>query len=238
MNEIVVSCGVRLPQTLIAAVAIYLFRLSGASDIILSLPVTNRAGESRKIPGMTSNVLPLRLTLQPGRRFTEIVGLVATEIRKVLNHRRYMKEDIYREFQALGMSFGPSVNVMAFDSDIDFAGLPTKVQSLTTGAPPELSFTFRYRPMGRQGLSFRIGGSSSSYSSDELKAHHSRFRTLLQSAAANHTRPIGVLDLLAPAERQQILTDWIANAHPLPEATLPLLFERQVEEPRMPSPWS
>ena len=229
LNEIVVSCGVRLPQTLIAAVAIYLFRLSGASDVILSLPVTNRAGESWKIPGMTSNVLPLRLTLQPGRSFTEIVGLVATEIRKVLNHRRYMKEDIYREFQALGMSFGPSVNVMAFDSDIDFAGLPTKVQSLTTGAPPELSFTFRYRPMGRQGLSFRIGGSSSSYSSDELKAHHSRFRTLLQSAAANHTRPIGVLDLLAPAERQQILTDWNATAHPLPETTLPLLFERQVE---------
>jgi non-ribosomal peptide synthetase component F len=46
--------------------------------------------------------------------------------------------------------------------------------------------------------------------------------------AANPDQPIGAVDLLSPAERRQILLEWNATAQPVPEATLPALFEAQV----------
>ena len=46
-----------LPQVIAAATAIFLHRLSGATDVVFGLPVAGRNTDSRCIPGMASNVL-------------------------------------------------------------------------------------------------------------------------------------------------------------------------------------
>ncbi|TIS71052.1 MAG: hypothetical protein E5W94_33585, partial [Mesorhizobium sp.] len=51
---------------------------------------------------------------------------------------------------------------------------------------------------------------------------------LLEVVAADPARPIGSIDLLDPAERRQLLTEWNDTAQPVPAATLPALFEAQV----------
>ena len=52
---------------------------------------------------------------------------------------------------------------------------------------------------------------------------------LLEAVVADPNQPIGRIELLAPEERRQILFEWNATAREVPQATLPALFEAQVE---------
>ena len=49
-----------------AAAAIFLHRRTGTEDVVFGLPVAARSDVSRNIPGMVSNVVPLRLAVHPG----------------------------------------------------------------------------------------------------------------------------------------------------------------------------
>jgi hypothetical protein len=67
------SAQVRLSAMLISATAIYLHRMTGQSELTLGIPVTARVGrDARRAAGMCSNILPLRLVIEPN------AGLVAT----------------------------------------------------------------------------------------------------------------------------------------------------------------
>ena len=60
-----------------------------------------------------------------------------------------------------------------------------------------------------------------------VEAMAGRLVRLLEAALAAPDRPIGSLDILAPAERHTILREWNDTAHPVPDATLPELFAAQ-----------
>ncbi|MEA3026764.1 MAG: hypothetical protein QOF91_2049, partial [Alphaproteobacteria bacterium] len=62
-----------LARVTTAVTAMFLHRLNGADDVIVGLPVASRGEASRLIPGMASNVLPLRLALRPGMPVFEVV---------------------------------------------------------------------------------------------------------------------------------------------------------------------
>ena len=93
LDMIANSAGATWKQAVIAAVSAYAYRITGASDIILTLPVLGRIGSlSRRIPGMMSNALPLRLTLHSSLSLSNLVQQVSTELRQLLQHQRYSGE--------------------------------------------------------------------------------------------------------------------------------------------------
>src|SRR5262245_50924609 len=103
-------------RLVIAGVAAYLHRLTGERDLLLALPMSARTEpELRAIPGMVSNVLPLRLTVRPSNSLSELVSLVSHEVRAMLGHSRYRGEQLARD---LGLSLrelvGPTVNAIGF----------------------------------------------------------------------------------------------------------------------------
>src|SRR5262249_12638420 len=57
------GCGATFAQAIEASVALYVHRLTGAEEVILGVPLTARLGRKmRSIPGVVSNILPLRLS--------------------------------------------------------------------------------------------------------------------------------------------------------------------------------
>ncbi|KOU43884.1 hypothetical protein ADK55_23195, partial [Streptomyces sp. WM4235] len=69
--------GVRLSRLLVAAVAAHLHRVTGAQDLVLGLPVTTRVDPgTREVPGMVSNIVPLRLGVRPDMTGTELLAEV------------------------------------------------------------------------------------------------------------------------------------------------------------------
>ena len=66
-----------LARVMTAATAMFLHRLAGADDVVIGVPVAARSADARRIPGMASNVLPLRLALQPGMT---VVGCARSDV--------------------------------------------------------------------------------------------------------------------------------------------------------------
>ena len=220
-----------LPQFIVAATALYLHRLTSAQDLVLGLPVTGRLGAvSRRTPGMLSNVLPLRLTVHPGMSLSQLIEKVAEHVRRGLLHQRYRTEDLGRDLGLLAHDqklFGNSINVMAFDHELLFAGLRTTTRNLSNGPVQDLSIVVYDRSNSNE-LRIDFEANPALYSADELASHQQRFLRLLEAIAANPGQRIGRLELLKPEERRQILVDWNDTACEVPPATLPALFEAQV----------
>lgn len=219
---------------LVAAVAAYVHRLTGAEDIILSLPLMGRLGSAAlNTPGMVMNLLPLRLRVEPAMTLAALVRQTAKEIRVLKQHQFYRHEELRRELKLVGdkqRMTGPRVNVMPFQYELDFAGSQGITHKLTTGPVDDLAVNL-YEQEGGQGLRLDLEANPEIYSQEELAFHQRRFAHFLEVlAAAGQTGCIGQLDILLPEERELVLARWNQTAQALPSASVSAWFERQAAQ--------
>jgi len=108
-----------LSGLLVAAAGIYLHRSTGEEDIVLGLAVLGRTGQrQRAIPGMTANVLPIRLRICHETSFDDLVRQVSGTVGRALEHQRYRFEDMRRDLRLPDNDslFSVVVNIMALIS--------------------------------------------------------------------------------------------------------------------------
>ncbi len=200
------SGGVTLAQLMTAAAAIYLHRLSGSREPTLGIPVTARAGTGlRDTFGMCSNVLPLRIALQPGDGVGAAIAKVAKGLRELMRHQRYPSHDLRRD---LGLRpedpdpWGLVVNALSFDYDLRFAGLDARIDNVGNWPVADLAITLYDRLDGRD-LTVEFNAHPAHYAVRDLQAHAQRWACLLGGLLqARAELPIGRLDLLSPHEKQ------------------------------------
>ncbi|WP_406841549.1 non-ribosomal peptide synthase/polyketide synthase (plasmid) [Streptomyces sp. AHU1] len=214
-----------------AATAVYLQRMTGMQDLTVGMAVTARPSSLKSIPGMTSNHLPLRLRISPEMSSADLIRQTSQEIRQLLRHQRYRYEDIRRDLQMIDDGrklFGASINIMAFDYDLQFGGHPVTAHNLSNGPVDELAIAVYERSNG-SGLGIDFDVNLSHFTEAEAAAHQERFvRFLEEFAAAGMDVPVGRIDMLAPGERDRILGDWIDTGVVAPDSTLAREFEAQV----------
>ncbi|MFE4421469.1 amino acid adenylation domain-containing protein [Streptomyces sp. NPDC056817] len=233
------------PAVLVAALAVYLHRMTGNRQVVLGLPVMARAaGRARTIPGMMSGVLPLRLDLNSGTTVAEAVRQASAELRRALKHQRYRTEDLRRDLELSGDEHrlvGPHINIVMVDYDLGFAGHRGTVHNLGGGPVDDLSLVVDGRGTGTaehgqpengrgtaDGLRIDLDANPELYGPDELADHQRRFLDLLGHFTPDGLdKPIGRLDLLTAQERERVLVEWNATAQVTPTASLPELFEIQ-----------
>ncbi|MFZ2139328.1 MAG: amino acid adenylation domain-containing protein, partial [Xanthobacteraceae bacterium] len=221
--------GTNLSRIVAAAAAIFLHRLTGESDLVFGLPVAARDGAARSIPGMISNVLPLRLAVHPSMTVSEVIGETSSQIRQGLQHQRYQIANLRRDFWGIadGRSpFGLNVNIMRFDYGFRFAGNHVIAHNLSLGPVSDLSIAV-YERSGDARLRIDFDANPGLHAASDLSDRQQRFLRLL-TALAGSDRAIGSLDILSGEERASILRGWNDTAHALSAATLPELFAAQV----------
>ncbi|MEV4921455.1 amino acid adenylation domain-containing protein [Streptomyces roseoverticillatus] len=200
------------PSVIVAATAAYLHRMTGARDVTVGLGVTGRdTSLSQEIPGMVSNVLPLRLAVRPDTVFSDLVRQASQEIFSVLRHQRYRYEDLRRDldlFRDDRKLFGPVVNIMPFDYDLRFGDSRATSHTLSAGQVEDLSITV-YQRAKEQGPRIDFDANPALYEDDELAAHHQRFLRILDADAG---RPVGAMELLSPQEHR-LLSAWNDTAN-------------------------
>ncbi|EOW2772700.1 amino acid adenylation domain-containing protein [Serratia marcescens] len=119
------NIGVHRAHILAAAVALCFYSLTGSEYLNFSMPVTGT--RERNSIGMTSNVVPLIIKVEPQLRLAEFIQKVAAEIAKVVRHQLYRGEDIRRDNGATDSAwFGPSINIVSFDHGDPFWGCRTR----------------------------------------------------------------------------------------------------------------
>ncbi|CAM5645857.1 Dimodular nonribosomal peptide synthase [Streptomyces antimycoticus] len=228
------EAGTAWPTVAVAAQALYLHRVTGRSDVVLALPVAARpGGDAANVPGMVSNLVPLRLSVRPGDTVAELLGQVSRRMRGALRHQRYRYEELRRDVGALADGrrlVGPRVNIIMFDYDLDFGGHPGVVHNLTIGHDDDLTVVVDNRA-GDGGLRVELNASPELYSAAEVERHGERLTGLMRALGAGAPdRALGALDIATEAERRQVLADFDGDAAQTATATLAELFEARVLE--------
>jgi amino acid adenylation domain-containing protein/non-ribosomal peptide synthase protein (TIGR01720 family) len=234
LDDLVKTMPVRLgctqPQLLIALATVYLYRMSGQSDAVVGLPVMARMdAEQRQIPGMTSNILPIRFALSPTLLLSDVLAAVGKEVRGALRHQQYRYEDIIHDLNLLSINqplIKTSINIENFSQNITFAGAKVTSHNLTNGPASDLNiFFFNYGENQRIELAFDANGAL--YTLDQLAVHAERMLALFSDMLLHIELPIGLQPLLSNAEKQVILSDFNHTASEIPPYSLAEMFERQ-----------
>ncbi|WP_405810299.1 amino acid adenylation domain-containing protein [Streptomyces sp. NBC_00210] len=215
LKQLAAAAGTSVAGILIASLAGVLQRFTDAEELTLALPVTGRTSRAaRSIPGMASNVLPLLLSAGPQTTQRELVRQVTREVRQALRHQRYRYEEIRHDLGLTGRHdrlTGPSINIMMFDGEQAFAGLPSTVHNLTNGRIDDLDIMV----YGSGGLVTRIdfNASPERYGPDDVTAVREAFLSWLDSAATlGPDAPLGSLKVTGADER-----NWVPLSAPQPE---------------------
>ncbi len=175
--------GVRPSRLLVAAVAAYTLRVTGAPEVVLGLPVTGRSGAAqRSVPGMVSNVLPLRVA----RRDTlgELVAAVAGEVWDVVAHSRFRAEELARELgvaDGVAGLAGPTVNVIGYAPDLRFGAATATLHDVWPGPVSDLTATVIEQPDGVFVLD--LVADAAVCGPDELVAHETGLLAMLDAIA-------------------------------------------------------
>ncbi|MDQ3763993.1 MAG: amino acid adenylation domain-containing protein [Actinomycetota bacterium] len=220
------------PVLVITTTAAYLHRMTGLRDVVILLSVTGRTNPAtQQIPGMASNLLPIRIATRTDKAVTEVARNTSRVIHQALRHQRYRHEDILRDLRSSGneqILIGPGINIMSFPYEMHFAGHPVTVHNISIGPVPDLAISV-YDRHSQSSVRVDFDANSELYNPDELADHQQRFMRLLGAVVADPDQPIGQIDILTPEERHRLIVDYNDTAQPVPATTLPSLFEHQVQ---------
>jgi amino acid adenylation domain-containing protein len=213
---------------MVAAAAIHLHRTTGDEHVVIGLPVHGRAGSRlRRIPGMTTNVLPIRLSVRRGATLGELTRQVAQRVRDALKHQRYRYEDILEDLRlpAGSVLSRMVVNVMPFDYALRFGDAVAAARNVAVGPVDDLKVSV-YDRLDEGAVQITFDVNSSRYDAGQAAETSRRFRAVLDWVlAASPGDVVTTVPLLSADERRLILDDWNATDRGVSAETLPALFE-------------
>ncbi|MEV0932503.1 amino acid adenylation domain-containing protein [Streptomyces phaeochromogenes] len=221
--------GTSLSGLAVAASAAYLHRATGQEDIVLGIPVIGRKTALRDIPGMTANIIPLRLTVQPKATARELVKQVSRGVRDALRHQRYRYEDILRDLKLVGRSglYPLLVNIVSFDYDLRFGDASSSVYGLGGINFNDLSISVYDRSSDGR-ISVVVEANPDLYSRGAVHEHAARFLDVMNwMARSTAEERVHRITLMSGSEERLVVEEWNDTARDVPAATLPELFQTQ-----------
>lgn len=180
-------------SVIVAAMAAFLHRMSGKTDIILNFPIHGRiTAGARKTPGMLANVLPLRLNVQPSMSFSELIRQGTDVFMKSMRHQRYRYEDMRRDLGHRRDPGGwwPVINVLDFDYEMVFGDALAVAHPQAPGVTYDLSLILYGKNDGR-GIRVDFVANATRYRAEELAGHHESFLRHLSALLAAPGTSIG-----------------------------------------------
>ncbi|MFE9785121.1 amino acid adenylation domain-containing protein [Nocardia salmonicida] len=205
LDSVAAAVNSGVAPTVVAAFGAYLAAMTGAPEVVLSLPVSARTSATlRRSGGMLANVVPLRITLDPTTTVGAVILAVQAELTGALRRQRYRQEDIVRDLgwaMDEAASFGPAVNLMMVDTRIALGPVVGRLNVLTSGLIDDL-FVNLYPGVGGESTHIDLQGNANLYSDAELAAHHARFLMFLHRfLVAGPDAPLSTVPVLSAAEQ-------------------------------------
>ncbi|MGJ7608675.1 amino acid adenylation domain-containing protein, partial [Variovorax sp. LT1R20] len=221
-----------------AALATLLTRMGAGTDIALGSPIAGRTDEALDdLVGFFVNTLVLRTDTSGNPGFQELLARVRETNLAAYAHQELPFERLVEVLNpARSMARHPLFQValvLQNQTRASFAlpGLESSAQPVgLTTAKFDLSFELweqRGKDGSPQGMTGRLEFATDLFDRATVEVIVARLRRVLTVVAANPSVPIGSIQILQPEERQQILLGWNDTTHPVPESTLPALFEQQ-----------
>jgi enterobactin synthetase component F len=230
LRELGKQTSTSLPQMLIALVAAYYHRATGAQDLVVGMPVSGRINaQLRRTPGMVANIVAIRLRFTPESTAVDVFTQVAQVVRQALRHQQYRYEDLRRDLGLIGQGKHIAwlgVNIEPFDYQLNFGGAKVISHNVSNGSGEDLTVFVYDRGDGSE-LRFDFDANPVLYSMAELDEHRRRLALLVEGVLAEPDRPLRQIDLLGAEERHRLLYAWNDTAAPIADESLPAQIARQ-----------
>ncbi|MGC9441182.1 amino acid adenylation domain-containing protein [Streptomyces sp. WG5] len=203
LRDLARETRVSWPAVVVAGLAAYLNRLTGADDVVLGLAAAARPGAAaRRTPGMVSNALPLRVRVRPATSVAAFLASVSDGIHRALRHQRYRYEDIHRDLGLVGdrkRLWGPEINFVMYGEPLVFAGRPATVRGFSIGPEEDLSLVVDNRAADG-GFLIDFHANADLYTEETLTGHREALTAFLAAlAGADPDTPLDSVALTAPA---------------------------------------
>ncbi|HKT27412.1 amino acid adenylation domain-containing protein [Dyella sp.] len=232
LRELGKQTSTSLPQILIALVAAYYHRATGAHDLVIGMPVSGRINAAlRKTPGMVANIVAIRLSFAPDITAVDLFAQVAQVVRQALRHQQYRYEDLRRDLNLIGQGKHIAwlgVNIEPFDYQLTFGGARVISHNVSNGSGEDLTVFVYDRGDGSE-LRFDFDANPMLYSMADLDEHCRRLALLIDGVLAEPHRPLDQLDILGIEERRRLLYVWNDTAAPIEPESLPVLVARHAQ---------
>ncbi|MFJ2852383.1 amino acid adenylation domain-containing protein [Streptomyces rubiginosohelvolus] len=204
------------PEAVTAAWALYLTRLTNASEAVIGLPVSNRTGSIlARTPVTAVNVVPLRVEVDEREPVGNLLRRITRTLRRQRRHQRYRGEQLRRDLQLFGHGrrlVGPQLNIKPFTTELAFGDCRGAVHSLAAGAVEDLNVTVSGRgapDTGLTGFDLVLDGNPDLYGAEELDTHLRRFATLLDRLShAEPDLPTGRIGYLDEPEHRCVIEEF------------------------------
>ena len=225
--------GATLYMTLLAAFKSLLYRYTGQEDIVVGTPVAGRnLVEIENLIGFFLNSLVLRTDLSGDPSFRELVGRVREVVLEAHEHQEVPFEKLVEELKVeRSLSRSPLFQVSFMmnntpQSELRAPGLSISFEETSTGAA-KFDLTLRMMETER-GINAVLEYNTELFDASTAERMAAHFRNLLEAAAADPTRAVSRLPVMAEAELEEILLSWNdTEASYPPRDFLHQLFEEQ-----------
>ncbi|MER7843975.1 non-ribosomal peptide synthase/polyketide synthase [Kitasatospora sp. NPDC096077] len=219
--------------TLVAAAQAYLARLSGDQDIAVGTVTAGRERpETQQLIGFFVNTLVLRSRVDPRQPFTDLLAEVRQTVRDAFAHQDVPFERVVDEVQPVrDTSRSPLFQTLVVlqntpAAELDLPGLAvTDVETDTTRTAFDLVLEFARGDEGA--LHGLLTYNTDLFEPATAARMAEQLATLLTAVADGPDRAVGTLPLAAADRLAAELDRARGDFPPVPESTLPELFERQ-----------
>ncbi|MBR7671545.1 amino acid adenylation domain-containing protein, partial [Streptomyces daliensis] len=205
------EAGVTWTRFVIAAVGAYVARLTGAGEVVLSLPVTGRLSEAeRRTPCTMANMLPLRLPVRAESSPAELAADAAREVGALLEHQRFRGERLRRELswpEGERWHFGPYVNIVPTGGQLLFGEARGVVRDLSSRRVEDFGLLVD-GSSEEEGLRIVLEANAELYDREWVRGVHRSFLHFLERSAAEPTAPVGRFDVLDEDEHGRVVGEW------------------------------
>ena len=213
--------GASLFMVLLSAFAALLARYSGQNELVIGSPVANRSRrEVENLIGFFVNTIALRLAVEPGASFYELLAQVRGVALGAYAHQEVSFEQLVEEVKPeRNLSHAPIFQVLFSlqstpPSQPEFDGLGvSSLEGENAISKYDLTLMFDERDAALMGA---FEYNSDLFARETVARMATHLRTLLEAVVADPERMVARVPLLSGAERRQFTEEWNATAHALP----------------------
>ncbi|MDY7096222.1 MAG: amino acid adenylation domain-containing protein, partial [Acidobacteriota bacterium] len=219
-------------MALLAGFAVLLYRQTGQRDVVLGSPVAGRQHrELEDLVGFFVNTLVMRVEVRPDEGFGELVERVKAVALDAYAHQDLPFERLVEELHPQrDLSRNPLIQILF---SVQESGTPPRLAGLETtlesapSASAKLDLSLVMRPY-RGGLLAIAEYRWDLFDETTVRRQLAQLETLLATATADPSKPVGRLSLMTAAALHQVGCEWSVEASPPDSAIRDLLPGREI----------
>ncbi|HVI43398.1 MAG TPA: condensation domain-containing protein, partial [Chitinophaga sp.] len=239
INQLARQSGASLFMALMNGVAVLLKKYTGQSDLVIGTPVAGRNSEAlqRQI-GFYVNTLAIRTEISTDATFRSLLAAQKERMLEAFEYQDYPFEMLIEDLDLKrDLSRSPLFNVMLVLQNLEgmnreamrevAPGLQFEWLGIPAGmAKYDLTFSFAESPGGLQ-MELEYNTSLFKASTVERMARH--LECLFAQVVSDPGKPVGTLDILDAAEREEILYRFNRPVGEVAAISIPYLLEARLQ---------